>query len=92
MDISGSERFPVLGYFEEGVIPWCSIKGGRFLVQLGCNELLNYALNRAACLSEGTKYLYLTLLYYAEVPSVPFCPDMYFSAPKFPTVLVSYMS
>jgi hypothetical protein len=48
VDISGSKRFPVLGYFEEGINPWCPIKGGQFLDHIGDYDLLNYAAIRAA--------------------------------------------
>jgi uncharacterized membrane protein YwzB len=35
VDISGSKRFPVLGYFEEGINPSCSIKVDNFSTTFG---------------------------------------------------------
>ena len=48
VDISGSKQFPVLGYFEEGIDPWCSIKRGQFLDRLGDYDLVSYAVIRVA--------------------------------------------
>jgi hypothetical protein len=47
VDISGSKRFPVLGYIEEKINRWCSIKSGLFLDHLEDYDLLNYAVIRA---------------------------------------------
>jgi hypothetical protein len=47
LDISGSKRFPVLDYFEEGFNPSCSIKYGKFFDHIEDYDL-NYAAIRAA--------------------------------------------
>jgi hypothetical protein len=79
MDLSGSKRCLLLGYFEEGINSWCSVKGGQFLDQLADHELLSCVLIRAALLSERTKCFYLKLPYFAEVSQVLFVRECPFS-------------